>query len=41
MGKIDYDFLNKRNLKVPQDLKDKIGALTFEEGANFFKKTLN
>lgn len=36
--KIDYDFLNKRNLKVPQDLKDKIGTLTFEEGANFFKK---
>lgn len=36
--KIDYDFLNKRNLKVPQDLKDKIETLTFEEGANFFKK---
>ncbi|WP_434284341.1 HAD family hydrolase [Clostridium botulinum] len=36
--KIDYDFLNKRNLKIPQDLKDKIEALTFEEGANFFKK---
>ncbi|ACA54012.1 HAD family hydrolase [Clostridium botulinum] len=37
-GKIDYDFLNKRNIKVPQDLKDKIETLTFEEGANFFKK---
>lgn len=36
--KINYDFLNKRNLKVPQDLKDKIETLTFEEGANFFKK---
>ncbi|APC79045.1 HAD hydrolase, IA, variant 1 family protein [Clostridium botulinum] len=36
--KIDYDFLNKRNLKVPQDLKDKIETLTFQEGANFFKK---
>ncbi|KEI94489.1 HAD family hydrolase [Clostridium botulinum A2B7 92] len=36
--KIDYDFLNKRNIKVPQDLKDKIETLTFEEGANFFKK---
>lgn len=36
--KIDYDFLNKRNLKVPQDLKHKIETLTFEEGANFFKK---
>ncbi|MFV3013778.1 HAD family hydrolase [Clostridium botulinum] len=37
--KIDYDFLNKRNIKVPQDLKDKIETLTFEEGANFFKKS--
>ncbi len=36
--KIDYDFLSKRNLKVPSDLKNKIETLTFEEGANFFKK---
>ncbi|KRU26271.1 HAD family hydrolase [Clostridium sporogenes] len=36
--KIDYDFLNKRNLEVPLDLKNKIETLTFEEGANFFKK---
>ena len=39
--KIDYDFLNKRNLNVPSDLKNKIETLTFEEGANFFKKILN
>ncbi|MCR1934874.1 HAD family hydrolase [Clostridium tepidum] len=39
--KIDYEFLNKRNLKVPCDLKDKIQSLTFEEGANFFKKNFN
>lgn len=36
--KIDYDFLSKRNLKVSSDLKNKIETLTFEEGANFFKK---
>lgn len=36
--KIDYEFLNKRNLKVPYDLKDKIESLTFEEGANFFQE---
>ncbi|EJO5347487.1 HAD family phosphatase [Clostridium botulinum] len=36
--KIDYDFLNKRNLTVPPDLKNNIESLTFDEGADFFKK---
>lgn len=39
--KIDYDFLNKRNLKVPSSLKSEIETLTFEEGANYFKKNFN
>lgn len=39
--KIDYDFLNKRNLEVPLDLKENIETLTFEEGAVFFKNTFD
>ncbi|NEZ47667.1 HAD family phosphatase [Clostridium niameyense] len=36
-NKIDTDFLTKRNLKVPINLKEEIETLTFEEGATYFK----
>lgn len=36
--KIDIDFLEKRGLQAPQDLKSSIEHLTFLECAEFFKK---
>lgn len=32
---IDYDFLGKRNLKVPTDYLDKIVSMNFDEAAEF------
>lgn len=35
--KIDYDFLNKRGIALPKDLKKSIEHLSFEETAKYFK----
>lgn len=36
-NKIDIDFLTKRNLKAPINLKEEIETLTFNECARYFK----
>ncbi|WP_373897379.1 HAD family hydrolase [Haloimpatiens sp. FM7315] len=40
-SKIDTDYLTKRNISVPNDLKGSIEHLTFEETANYFKNRFN
>ncbi|MFD3155528.1 HAD family hydrolase [Haloimpatiens sp. FM7330] len=40
-SKIDNDYLAKRNISVPKDLKDSIEHLTFEETAKYFKNKFN
>ncbi|WMJ80239.1 HAD family phosphatase [Clostridium sp. MB40-C1] len=39
--KIDIDFLKKRNLECPKNLKSKIEHLSFEQTAIYFKKNFN
>ncbi|KYH28657.1 MULTISPECIES: HAD family hydrolase [Clostridium] len=39
--KIDIDFLKMRNIECPENLKDEISHLSFEETAEYFKKTFN
>lgn len=38
-SKIDIDFLKRRNIECPKDLKSKIEHLSFEEVAIYFKNT--
>ncbi|KYH34348.1 2-deoxyglucose-6-phosphate phosphatase [Clostridium tepidiprofundi DSM 19306] len=40
-SKIDIDFLKKRNIEFPSDLKDDIESLGFEETSKYFKKRFN
>lgn len=39
--KIDKDFLEKRNIKCPKDLKEKVQDLSFIDAALYFKNTFN
>lgn len=39
--KIDRDFLKKRNIKCPDNLKEQIQDLSFEAAALYFKNTFN
>ncbi|MDV3428199.1 MAG: HAD family phosphatase [Bacillota bacterium] len=39
--KIDYEFLNKRGIPLPKDLKENIEHLSFEETAKYFKNRFN
>lgn len=39
--KIDIEFLKKREMEVPEDLKDNIDNLTFLETAKYFKSRFN
>ncbi|MCY6957996.1 HAD family hydrolase [Clostridium brassicae] len=39
--KIDIDFLKKRSLECPKDLKSKIEHLSFEQTAMYFKETFH
>jgi len=39
--KIDFDFLNKRNISVPNNLKGEIEHFGFDETAHYFKRTFN
>lgn len=39
--KIDYEFLNKRGIPLPKDLKGNIEHLSFEETARYFKSRFN
>ena len=39
--KIDRDFLEKRNIECPKDLKEQVQDLCFEEAALYFKNTFN
>lgn len=40
-SKIDYDYLNKRGIPVPPDLKDQIAHLSFDDTAKYFKSRFN
>jgi HAD superfamily hydrolase (TIGR01509 family) len=40
-GKIDVDYLRKRNINMPADLRDHITHLSFEETAKYFKSRFN
>jgi HAD superfamily hydrolase (TIGR01509 family) len=40
-GKIDIDYLNKRGLTMPENLKEEIEHLSFEETSKYFKKRFN
>ncbi|MCY6485692.1 HAD family phosphatase [Clostridium aestuarii] len=40
-SEIDIDFLKKRNIDCPKNLKSQIEHLSFEEVALYFKKTFN
>ncbi|KGM97154.1 HAD family hydrolase [Clostridium novyi A str. 4552] len=39
--KIDKDFLEKRNIECPNNLKEQVEDLCFEEAAMYFKNTFN
>lgn len=39
--KIDFDYLSARNLSIPDDLKQDIEHLSFEDTAKYFKKRFN
>lgn len=39
--KVDVDFLDKRNIKMPEDLSNDIGHMTFHDSAVYFKKRFN
>jgi HAD superfamily hydrolase (TIGR01509 family) len=40
-SKIDYDYLGKRGIPVPPDLKDQIAHLSFDDTAKYFKNRFN
>jgi HAD superfamily hydrolase (TIGR01509 family) len=40
-SKIDYDYLEKRGIDLPNDLKDQIAHLSFDETARYFKNRFN
>lgn len=40
-SKINNEYLNRRNIPVPTNLKSSIEHLTFEETANYFKNKFN
>lgn len=39
--KIDVDFLKKRNIELPSDLRENIEHLSFDDTAEYFKKRFN
>jgi HAD superfamily hydrolase (TIGR01509 family) len=39
--KIDIDYLQKRNIALPHDLRDHIAHLSFDETAKYFKRRFN
>jgi len=40
-NKIDIDFLDSRNLDLPEDLQNQIEGMSFTETAEYFKKRFN
>lgn len=40
-GKINVDYFKKRNLELPEDLKEIIEHLSFIDKAKYFKKRFN
>lgn len=40
-GKIDAEYLKKHNIDMPNDLRDNIEHLSFQESSRYFKKRFN